>query len=71
MLFVPGADPGVLPEVSDATKYNFYGEPHLNKLSGPPAELDPETSATHVCSPIQLGRNSTSAPPAKYGKITV
>jgi hypothetical protein len=72
-LFVPGPDPGLGPGVSDATKLesHFYGEPTLEALSRPPAELDPETSATYVCSLSQPCRNSPSAPSAKFWKITV
>jgi hypothetical protein len=71
MFVVPGPAPGLGPDVSDAAKSNFYGEPPLEEISRPPAELDPETSATHVCSPRQPCRNSPPAPPAKFGKIVV
>jgi hypothetical protein len=63
--------PGSRTGVSDATKYNFYGEPPHEEISRPPAKLDPETSATHVCSLSQTCWNSPSAPPARFGNITV
>jgi hypothetical protein len=86
-LFVPGPDPCLVWEGSDATKSKFSGEVHHERnikaaagtrpgnlsdarmLAKP--ELDPETSATHVCSLGQPCRNSPSAPPAKFVKISV
>jgi hypothetical protein len=55
-LFVPGQNPDLLPEYQMLPNIIFTGS-LLEETSRPPAELDPETSATHVCSLSQPCRN--------------